>query len=135
LLGAQFPAATPIGLVESIAFLFLPILASGGIGLIFGTLITSEQGAAYTGIGLALITSFTSGLFSSYSNLPPLLQSFSRIYPISSSTYWLVYLLVGERMVGYNPLEPGQILATVLSSIILFAIGLVLYTRYCWRRD
>jgi ABC-2 type transport system permease protein len=134
LLGAGF-SVTPIGLVESIAFLFLPILASSGIGLILGTLIESEQGAAFTGIGLALITSFTSGIFSAYSNLPSILQSFSRIYPISSSVYSLTYLLVGQKMAGYNPLELGQILATVLSSLILFTIGLVLYTRYCWRKE
>jgi ABC-2 type transport system permease protein len=134
LLGAGF-SVTPISLVESIPFLFLPILASSGIGLILGTLIESEQGAAFTGIGLALITSFTAGIFSAYSNLPSMLQSFSRIYPISSSAYSLTYLLVGEKMAGYNPLELGQISATVLSSIILFAIGLVLYTRYCWRKE
>jgi ABC-2 type transport system permease protein len=133
-LGAGF-SVTPIGLVESIAFLFLSVLASSGIGLILGTLIESEQGAAFTGIGLALVTSFTSGIFSAYSDLPSILQSFSRTYPISSSVYSLTYLLVGEKMAGYNPLELGQILTTVASSIILFALGLVLYTRYCWRKE
>jgi ABC-2 type transport system permease protein len=134
LLGGQF-SVTPIGLVESVGFLFLLILASSGIGLILGTLIESEQGAAYTGIGLALITSFTSGLFSVYTSLPSILQSFSRVYPISSSTYSLVFMLVGEKMAGYNPLELGQIVVTLSSSIILFAIGLTLYTRYCWRKE
>ncbi|MDI9644324.1 MAG: ABC transporter permease, partial [Candidatus Verstraetearchaeota archaeon] len=132
-LGAKF-SATETGLIQSIAYISLPILASSGIGLILGTLIKSEQGAVYTGIGVALITSFMSGIFTTYSQLIPPLQLFSRVYPISSSSSALIYLLIGERMAGYNPLDPIQIAMTVASSVILFAIGLGIYTRYCWRR-
>jgi ABC-type polysaccharide/polyol phosphate export permease len=134
LLGARF-SAIPLNLVQSVGFLFLPILASSGIGLILGTLIDSEQGAVYTGIGFALITSFTSGIFNLYSNLPSILQAFSRMYPISSSAYSIIYLLVGEKMAGYDPLELGQVAVTISSSILLFSIGLALYTRYCWRKQ
>ncbi|MEM3578309.1 MAG: ABC transporter permease [Candidatus Bathyarchaeia archaeon] len=134
LLGAKF-STTEIGLLQSISYLLLPILASSGIGLILGTLIKGEQGAVYTGIGVALITSFTSGIFTTYSQLIPVLQLFSRIYPISASNSSLIYILIGEKMAGYNPLELSQIILTALSSIILFIIGLAIYARYCWRKD
>jgi ABC-type transport system involved in multi-copper enzyme maturation permease subunit len=66
LLGAKF-SATEIGLLQSIGYFLLPILASSGIGLILGTLIKGEQGAVYIGIGVVLITSFTSGISTTYS--------------------------------------------------------------------
>ncbi|MEM2147834.1 MAG: ABC transporter permease [Candidatus Bathyarchaeia archaeon] len=134
LLGAKF-STTEIGLLQSISYLLVPILASSGIGLILGTLIKGEQGAVYTGIGVALITSFTSGIFTTYSQLIPVLQFFSRIYPISASNSSLIYILIGEKMAGYNPLEFSQITLTALSSIMLFIIGLAIYARYCWRKD
>jgi len=58
ILGAKF-SATEIGLLQSIGYLLLLILTSSGIGLILGTLVKDEQGAVYTGIGVALITSFS----------------------------------------------------------------------------
>jgi len=134
LLGAKF-SATEIGLLQSIGYLLLSILASSGIGLILATLIKGEQGAVYTGIGVALITSFTTGIFTTYSQLIPVLQFFSRIYPISASNSSLIYILIGENMAGYNPLGPSQITLTTISSIILFIIGLIIYARYCWRKD
>jgi len=134
LLGAKF-SATEVGLLQSVGYLLLSILASSGIGLILGTLIKGVQGAVYTGIGIALITSFTSGIFTTYGQLIPVLQFFSRIYPISSANSSLIYILIGEKMAGYNPLEPSQITLTALSSIILFAIGLAIYVRYCWRKS
>lgn len=134
LLGAKF-SATEVGLLQSVGYLLLVILASSGIGLILGTLMKGEQGAVYTGVGVALITSFMSGIFTTYSQLIPVLQFFSRVYPISASNSSLIYILIGEKMAGYNPLELGQITLTVLSSIILFIVGLTIYARYCWRKD
>jgi len=134
LFGARF-SATGIGLLQSIGYFFLAILASSGIGLILGTLIKSEQGAVYTGIGVALITGFMSGIFTLYSQLIPVLQFFSRIYPMSSSNSSLIYILVGEKMAGYNPLELSHLALTVSLSMILFALGLAIYARYCWRKD
>ena len=134
LLGAKF-SATEIGLLQSIGYLLLSILASSAIGLLLATLVKGEQGAVYTGIGVALITSFTTGIFTTYSQLIPVLQFFSHIYPISASNSSLIYILIGENMAGYNPLEPSQITLTTISSIILFIIGLTIYARYCWRKD
>jgi ABC-type polysaccharide/polyol phosphate export permease len=134
LLGARF-SASPTSLAQSVGFLFLPILAASGIGLIIGTLISSEQGAVYSGIGIALITAFISGIFNLYRNLPGVLQVFSRIYPISSSNYSLVYLLIGEKMAGYNPLELSQMGLTITSSVALFGAGLAIYTKFSWRKE
>ncbi|MEM3383200.1 MAG: ABC transporter permease [Nitrososphaerales archaeon] len=134
LLGAKF-STTEIGLFQSIGYLLLSILASSGIGLISGTLIKGEQGVVYTGIGVAIITSFMSGIFTTYAQLIPVLQFFSRIYPISASNSSLIYILIGEKMAGYNPLEFSQITLTTLLSILLFIIGLVIYAKYCWRKD
>lgn len=134
LLGAKF-STTEIGLLHCVGYIVLAILASSGVGLILGTIIKGEQSALYTGIVIAFTTSFTSGIFTTYSQLIPVLQFFSRIYPISSSNSSLIYILIGEKAAGYNPLEPIQITLTVLSSLVLFAIGLAIYARYCWRKD
>ncbi len=134
LLGARF-SFNATSLAQSLAFFALPIVAASGIGLIIGTLIYSEQGAVYSGIGISLITAFISGIFNPYSGLPAALQTFSKLYPISSSNYSLVYLLVGEKMAGYNPLELGQIVVTVTSSILLFGVGLAVYTKFSWKRE
>ncbi len=133
-LGARFQAA-PEAALQALVFIFLPILASSGIGLILGTLIRSEQGALYTGIGLAITTGFISGIFTLYSQLIPVLQLFARVYPISAANSSLIYILVGEAMAGYNPLEAGQVALTVSTSVILFAAGLALYAKYCWRKE
>jgi len=42
---------------------------------------------------------------------------------------------VGEAVAGYNPIEAGQVALTVSSLAILFAAGLAVYTRYCWKKD
>ncbi len=96
LLGSKF-STTEVGLLQCAGYILLSILASSGIGLILGTMIKGEQGALYTGIGVALITSFTSGIFTTYSQLIPVLQFFSRIYPISASNSSLIYILIGEK--------------------------------------
>lgn len=133
-LNAKF-SADSMGMIQSAGYIVLAILASCGIGLIIGTIIKSEQGAVYTGIAIALITSFAAGIFSLYIQLPSSLQFFARIYPLSAANSSLIYLLVGEHIAGYNPLEFNQMIYTVISSILLFAIGLIIYARYSWKRD
>ena len=71
-LGARFQV-TPTVALQALCFVFLAILASSGIGLILGTFVRSEQGALYTGIGLAITTGFISGIFTLYSQLLPML--------------------------------------------------------------
>lgn len=134
LLGARF-SMDMVSVLQSAAFIVLAILASCGIGLIIGTVIKGEQGAVYTGIAIALITSFAAGIFSLYSQLPSPLQFFSRIYPISSANSSLIFLLVGEDTAGYNPLLVGQLAYTIFSSLVLYIVGLAIYVKFSWRKE
>ena len=129
--GAHF-SGNVISIFQSLAFLLIVFLSSAGIGLIIGTFIRHVQGAVMTGVGVSVVTASISGLFAPYSSLPSLLQKFSQIYPVSSANSSIVYLLVGERYAGYNPLSIGQIIITSTLSLLLFFLGLVCYSRFCW---
>lgn len=134
LCGARFHASLH-DTTSAIALFFLEIIASAGIGLIIAALVRTVQGGIMTGVGLSVITASISGLFSPYSTLPPALQAFSRIYPVSSCNSAIVYLLVGELPVGYNPLHAFQVALTVLTSFVLFLFGAILYSIMLWGRD
>lgn len=129
--GAHF-SGNIISIFQSIAFLLIVFLSSAGIGLIIGTFIRHVQGAVMTGVGVSVVTASISGLFAPYSSLPSLLQKFSQIYPVSSANSSIVYLLVGERYAGYNPLSINQIIVTATLSFLLFFLGLVCYSKFCW---
>jgi len=133
-LGARF-TGTGVEILQAIGFVFLVICASAGVGLIAGTLIKNLQGAIMTGVGIAVITSFISGLFVPYEGLPVPLQVFSRVYPISSAQASIVHLLAGPDMVAYNPLTSGQITLTIALSFALLLVGTVLYSRLGWKLE
>ncbi|MGB5924539.1 MAG: ABC transporter permease [Dehalococcoidia bacterium] len=133
-LGARF-AGTGVQIPQAIGFVFLVICASAGVGLIAGTLIKNLQGAIMTGVGIAVVTSAISGLFAPYEVLPAPLQTFARVYPISSAQASIVHLLAGSDMVAYNPLTSGQVTLTVILSIALLLVGTVLYTRLGWKLE
>jgi len=105
------------------------------IGLIIGTFIKHLQGAIMTGVGIAVITAAISGLFAPYSALPSPLQLFSRFYPVSSAGASATCVLLGEEMVGYNPLTTGQISLTIGLSLFLLILGIVLYSRLSWKSE
>jgi hypothetical protein len=93
------------------------------------------QGAIMTGVGLSVVTAALSGMMTPYQYLPSLLQQFSEVFPISSANSSIIYLLAGEEYAGYNPLNTTQMTLTVATSLCLFFIGLVVYSRYCWRNE
>ena len=132
--GARF-TGTGVEIPQAIGFVFLVICASAGVGLIAGTLIKNLQGAIMTGVGIAVITSAISGLFVPYEGLPVPLQTFARVYPISSAQASIVHLLAGPDMVAYNPLTFGQITLTVVLSFVLLFAGTILYSRLAWKLD
>ena len=132
--GARFTGAG-VEILQAIGFVFLVICASAGVGLIAGTLIKNLQGAIMTGVGIAVITAAISGLMAPYESLPVPLQTFARIYPISSAQASIVHLLAGPNMVAYNPLTSGQITLTIALSFALLLVGAVLYSRLGWRLD
>jgi ABC-2 type transport system permease protein len=133
-LGARF-AGTGVQIPQAIGFIFLVICASAGVGLIAGTLIKNLQGAIMTGVGIAVVTSALSGLFAPYEVLPVPLQTFARVYPISSSQASIAYLLAGPNMVAYNPLTSSQVTLTIALSFALLIIGTVLYSRLGWKLE
>ena len=132
LLGGKFNI-TSIGLLKSLGFLFLGILASAGVGLIVGSLIKNVQGAIMTGVGIAVVTSAISGIFFPYSMLPPILQKFSQIWPMSSANSIIINNLIGN--IGYNPLTALNLSLVIATSLLFFTVGVVLYTVYCWRSE
>ena len=132
LLGARFNI-TLIGLLKSLGFLLLGTLASAGVGLIVGSLIKSVQGAIMTGVGIAVVTSAISGVFFQYSMLPPILQKFAQIWPMSATNSVIINYLIGD--IGYNPLNPLYLSLTIIISLLFFSVGIVLYTVYCWRSE
>lgn len=130
--GARFTgAATDV--LRAIGYLVLVIFASAGIGLIVGTLVQHMQGAIMTGVGIAVTTAAVSGVFAPYSILPAPLQAFSRVYPVSSASASAAYSLLGEEVVGYNPLTTTQIGLTIGLSLFLIILGVNLYARFCLR--
>ncbi len=132
--GARF-TGTGVEVLQAIGFVFLAICASAGVGLIAGTLIRNLQGAIMTGVGIAVISSFISGLFAPYEALPVPLQTFARVYPISSAQASIVHLLAGSDMIAYNPLTSGQITLTIALSFALLLVGTVLYSRLGWKLE
>jgi len=132
--GARFTGAG-VEILQAVGFVFLVICASAGVGLIAGTLIKNLQGAIMTGVGIAVITAAISGLMAPYESLPVPLQTFARIYPISSAQASIVHLLAGPNMVAYNPLTSGQITLTIALSFALLLVGTVLYSRLGWKLE
>jgi len=46
----------------------------------------------------------------------------------------LVGYLCGARF-AYNPMSSSQLILTIALSLLLFAAGLILYSKLCWRQD
>ncbi len=132
--GAQF-TLNPVTLVESSIFLMLICFASTGIGLTIASFVKGESAATHTGVALSLLTFFCGGMAVPYAALPSALQVFARIHPISSANAAIAFLLVGEGSAGYNPLSISQTSLTTAISIAIFAVGLTLYSKYCWRKN
>ena len=134
LCGARISASAS-EIAQAIGFLALVVLASAGIGLLVATFIKRVQAAIMTGVGISVITSSISGVMVPYYALPSVLQAFARLYPVSAANSSIQYLLVGEEYAGYNPLGTGQVLLTVVLSLVLFAAGLSAYSKLSWRKE
>lgn len=119
---------------EAVGFLVLAVCAAAGIGLVIGSYSRLVLATFFTGLAVTLVTSFISGIFIPYESLPSALQAFARVYPISSAAASSVYLTLGEKAAGYNPIATGQVLSTILVSLAFLAVGIVLYTRKAWKR-
>jgi len=132
--GARFSYTLP-EFMQAIGFILLIFIASAGIGMLISTFIRHVHGAIMSGVGLTVISAAISGVMTPYAYLPSVLQQFARIYPISSANSSITFLLVGIEYAGYNPLDLGQIILTIVMSSFLFIVGLATYSKFCWRRE
>jgi ABC-2 type transport system permease protein len=132
--GARF-FFTGIDFMESLAFILLIFLASAGIGMLIGTFVKNVHGAIMSGVGLTVVSAALSGVMTPYAYLPSVLQNFARIYPISSANSIITYLLVGEEYAGYPALSVSQTVPTAFLALLLFIIGLIAYSRFCWKKE
>ena len=131
--GARF-FFTEIDFLESLSFILLIFIASAGIGMLIGTFVKHVHGAIMSGVGLTVVSAALSGVMTPYVYLPSILQDFARIYPISSANSAITYLLVGEKYAGY-PISVGQTILTACLAMLLFIIGLIAYSRFCWKKE
>jgi ABC-2 type transport system permease protein len=131
--GARF-TCMPGELVAAIGFLVLVFVASAGLGAIIASLIKPIHGAIMTGVGVSVITAAIGGMFTPYEYLPSALQTFSRFYPVSSANSAIIYLLSGPDYAGYDPLSGWQVGLAISLSTLMMALGIVLYSRYTWKR-
>ncbi len=119
----------------SLGFLVLATLAASGAGIIIGTFIKNINGAVITGVGIAVVSMSLAGVTFPYAFLPNVLQAFSRFYPFSSSNAIISYMLSTQEFTGYNPINVLQISFTVTSSMLIFVLSIILYTRFCCKAD
>ena len=132
--GARFPGTT-VQIGQAAGLLILIVCASAGVGLLIASFIRRQHGAIMTGIVISVVTASISGMFAPYEFLPPALQQFSRLYPISSASALAKYFLTGEEFVGYNPLSASQLGLTITLSLLLLILGINLYSRRSWRLE
>jgi ABC-type multidrug transport system permease subunit len=131
--GARF-FFTGIDLLASLVFVLLVFVGSAGIGMLIGTFVKHVHGAIMSGVGLTVVSAALSGVMTPYSYLPSVLQSFAKLYPISSANSAITFLLVGEEYAGYNPLGMNQTALTALFALLLFILGMISYSRVCWKK-
>ena len=131
--GARF-FFTWTNFMVSLVFVLLIFIASAGIGMLIGTFVKHVHGAIMSGVGLTVVSAALSGVMTPYTYLPSVLQNFARIYPISSANSAITFLMVGEEYAGY-PLTLIQIFSTAFLASLLFVIGLIAYSRFCWKKD
>jgi len=121
-------------ILAAAGFSFLTAVASVGVGLIIASLVKGESAATHTGVAMTLLTYFLGGMALPYTSLPEVLRVFARLHPITSANASMIFLLEGESYIGYNPLGAVQVCTTVASSLLVLAVGVVLYSNLCWRR-
>jgi ABC-type multidrug transport system permease subunit len=131
--GARFTPQSS-GVWIAIGMILIIIVASAGIGVIIGSLIKNIHGSIMTGVGIAVVTAAISGIMAPYYSLPSILQKISRSLPVSSANSSIIYLLSGEELAGYNPLSLSQVVLSVSVAFVLFAVGLLLYSKLCWKK-
>ena len=134
--GFSYGARTNAGFVEILGSVFFGLmiaLCSIGIGLIIASFIKGESAATHIGVAISIIFYFI-GIAMPYWMLPSFLELFARYCPITAANNMIVYLMEGEMILGYNPLNIFEIASVVIFSFTILLLGIMLYSRYCWRK-
>lgn len=131
IIGAGFNGSV-IEVLQCIGYAVLMLLSSAGVGMILGSIVTSEGSATHIGVGITVITAAISGVFAPYTGLPEFLKRFSELYPPSSVISSITYLLEGEAYAGYNPLTIEHTIYTIISSLTVFTLGIIVYKHKLW---
>ena len=132
--GARF-FFTMVNFGFALIFVFIIFICSAGIGLLIGTFVKHVHGAIMTGVGLTVVSAALSGVMTPYVYLPTILQDFARVYPISAANSAIIFLLVGEEYAGYNPFDGVQPVLNALVALVVFILGLIAYSRFCWKKS
>ncbi len=108
-------------------------LTSTGIGLIIAAFVRSESAASHVGVA-AVLTNYFIGIAVPYNDLPEILKTFARVNPLSSATNMITTLAIGPEFIGYDPWTFLDVGLMITLCVVLLTTGLLLYSRYCWRR-
>jgi ABC-type multidrug transport system permease subunit len=134
--GISYGAGTNAGLVEILVSVFFGLMiavCSIGVGLIIASLIKGESAATHVGVAISILFYFI-GIAMPYWMLPSFLEIFARYCPITAANNMMIYLIEGEMILGYNPLNFLEITSIIVFSFAILIIGIMLYSRYCWRK-
>ena len=134
--GVSYGARTNAGFLEVLSSMFFGLmiaLCSIGVGLIIASFIKGESAATHVGVAISILVYFI-GIAMPYWMLPAFLEPFARYCPITAANNMIVYLMEGEMILGYNPLNIFEIASVIVLSITTLLVGIMLYSRYCWRK-
>ena len=131
-LGAELTVTT-IDMLLIAGLAAVIVLFAAGIGLIIASVVKSESAAAHIGVAVVLVNYFI-GIAFPYRDLPDLLKPLVHVNPMCLGNNMIAALAVGEEFLGYNPFNFIDVTVMLVSTAILFSIGLYIYSRYCWKR-
>jgi ABC-type polysaccharide/polyol phosphate export permease len=84
-------------------------------------------------VAIVLINYFI-GIAFPYRELPDLLRPMVHVNPVCIGNNMIAVLTVGEEFMGYNPFNLMDASVMLLLAVMVFIIGLYIYSRNCWRR-
>jgi len=131
-LGAELTVTT-IDMLLIAGLAAVIVLFAAGIGLIIASVVKSESAAAHIGVAVVLVNYFI-GIAFPYRDLPDLLKPLVHVNPMCLGNNMIAALAVGEEFLGYNPFNFIDVTVMLVSTAILFSIGLYIYSRCCWKR-
>lgn len=124
---------TLIDLILVIGIGLVVCIAAVGIGLIVASYVRSESAAAHVGVAIALANYFI-GIAIPYGELPDFLKPVACVGPFASGNSMIASRILGSDFIGYDPWNYLDFGILIAFSLVLLVIGLVLYSRCCWKR-